>query len=367
MDTEMSNIIQLPPFPQSVANKRWPAEQAWEWHESRPWLVGCNFQPSTAVNQLEMWQAETFDETTIDRELGWLAGLGMNTMRVFLHDLPWAQDAQGFLSRIDIFLSLAARHGISPLLVFFDSCWHPFPRPGKQREPEPGVHNSFWVQSPGREILSAPRSFDALKEYVIGVVGHFREDSRVVGWDVWNEPDNESPWYLPRELGEAKPEIVFPLIARAFDWVRSARPTQPVTSGVWRFDAGGVCRGHPIARFMLEASDILSFHVYLPAGPTIDVVDHLQSFNRPLWCTEYLARTIGNTLADTLPLFHRHKIAAFNWGGVTGKTQTLFPWDSWRTPILTEPDLWFHDLLRPDGTPFCDQEATLFRTLTRAH
>ncbi len=361
---ETPNIMNLPPYHQSIANKRWPAEQAWEWHNARPWLAGCNFQPSTAVNQLEMWQAETFDEAALDQELGWLAGLGMNTMRVFLHDLLWMQDSQGFLSRIDRFLGIAAKHGISPLLVFFDSCWHPFPRLGKQREPEPGVHNSFWVQSPGREILARPGAFATLKEYVTGVVSHFRDDPRVLGWDVWNEPDNESPWYMPRELGDAKPEIVFPLIATAFDWVRSAQPTQPVTSGVWRFDAGGLCRDYPIARFMLEASDVLSFHIYLSAGTARDVVAHLLSYDRPLWCTEYLARTIGNTLEDNLPLFHRHKIAAFNWGGVTGKTQTLFPWNSWQEPILANPEIWFHDLLRSDGTPFRESEAILFRSLT---
>jgi len=67
----------------------WTAKQANDWYAQQPWLVGSNFIPSTAINELEMWQADTFDLPTIDRELGWAQTLGMNTMRVFLHNLLW--------------------------------------------------------------------------------------------------------------------------------------------------------------------------------------------------------------------------------------------------------------------------------------
>ena len=70
-----------------LASDRWTMEQAQAWYESHPWLAGANFVPSTAINQLEMWQAETFDPATIDRELGYAQSIGMNTMRVFLHDI----------------------------------------------------------------------------------------------------------------------------------------------------------------------------------------------------------------------------------------------------------------------------------------
>ena len=68
---------------------RWTAERAKAWYAGLPWQVGSNFIPSTSSNQLEMWQAETFDPATIERELAWAAGLGMKSMRVFLHDLLW--------------------------------------------------------------------------------------------------------------------------------------------------------------------------------------------------------------------------------------------------------------------------------------
>jgi len=50
---------------------RWTVERATDWERSMPWLVGCNYLPRTAVNQLEMWQRETCDPTTLNRELGW--------------------------------------------------------------------------------------------------------------------------------------------------------------------------------------------------------------------------------------------------------------------------------------------------------
>src|SRR4051812_20003816 len=105
----------------------WPVAKAEGWSREHPWLVGCNFAPSTAINQLEMWQADTFDLPTIDRELGWAEVLGFNSVRVFLHHLLWEQDPQGFLSRIDQFLAVADRHKIGVMFVLFDGVWDPFP------------------------------------------------------------------------------------------------------------------------------------------------------------------------------------------------------------------------------------------------
>src|SRR6266850_4463742 len=129
--------------------EKWSRQKANAWYHSQPWLVGSNYIPATAINELEMWQADTFDPSRIDKELAWAESLGMNTMRVFLHDLMWKQDPTGFKRRLNTFLNLCARHGIKPMLVLFDSCWDPNPALGKQRAPRPGVHNSGWMQSPG--------------------------------------------------------------------------------------------------------------------------------------------------------------------------------------------------------------------------
>src|ERR1035438_843836 len=172
------------------AQSRWSEEKANAWQQHHVWLVGCNFIPSTAINQLEMWQADSFDPVTIDREFGWAGGVGFTSVRVFFPNLLWQQVSKGFLKRMDQFLAIAHKHHIGVMFVLFDSCWDPDPKLGPQRAPKPFVHNSGWVQSPGREFTANPARLDELKSYVQGVVGHFRNDQRIDFWDVYNEPDN---------------------------------------------------------------------------------------------------------------------------------------------------------------------------------
>jgi len=210
---------------------RWTEQQATAWYQQQPWLVGSNFIPTDAINELEMWQADSFNPQEIDRELGWAESLGMNTMRVFLHDLLWQQDSDGFKKHIDQFLTIAAKHHIRPLFVLFDSCWDPNPKLGPQRPPIPGVHNSGWVQSPGAAALQDPSQQPRLKAYVTGVVGAFANDSRILGWDVWNEPDNTNG--DAQKDPKDKKEIVVSLLPQVFEWARSVEPSQPLTSGIW--------------------------------------------------------------------------------------------------------------------------------------
>src|SRR6266481_4560795 len=180
---------------------RWPEKQANDWYAHQPWLVGSNFIPSTAINELEMWQADTFDLPTIDRELGWAESIGMNTMRVFLHNLAWKQDHAGFLDRMEKFLQVADKHHVKIMFVLLDSVWDPEPKIGKQREPKPHVHNSGWLQAPGAEILKNPSTWSVeIEPYIKEVVGHFRNDRRVLIWDLMNEPDNEVGQYKTTEL-----------------------------------------------------------------------------------------------------------------------------------------------------------------------
>src|SRR4051812_16568522 len=83
----------------AAARDRWTVEKARAWGRDTPWLVGANYIPASAINQLEMWQADTFDAAQIDRELGWAESLGFNSVRVFLHHLLWEQDTEGLLKR----------------------------------------------------------------------------------------------------------------------------------------------------------------------------------------------------------------------------------------------------------------------------
>src|SRR5260370_21738310 len=94
---------------------RWSEAQANAWYAKQLWLVGSNYVPSDAINQLEMFQAETFNPELNDKELGWAESIGMNTMRVFLQDQLWSQDPESFTRRLDEFLRIAAKHHIRPL------------------------------------------------------------------------------------------------------------------------------------------------------------------------------------------------------------------------------------------------------------
>ncbi len=352
------------PAPRSSGEiTRWSPDRANRWYQAQGWLVGANYIPSNAINQLEMFQPGTYDPRRINTELGWAKSYGFNSVRVFLHDQLWAQDPRGFQSRLGQFVGIAASHGIRPLFVFFDSCWDPLPKIGPQRAPRPGVHNSGWVQSPGAERLGDPDYARVLHDYVTSVLTQFRNDNRVLGWDLWNEPDNPARVYAKVERKD-KLERVAELLPQVFRWARAVDPSQPLTSGVWRGGDQGEQGGRsPISDIQLSNADVITFHSYAePAGFESRIAE-LAPLGRPIICTEYMARPQGSTVESILPVAKRHNVGAFNWGLVAGKTQTYFPWDSWDHPYTSVPKVWFHDLLQPDGRPFRDSEAQTARTL----
>ena len=342
---------------------RWSEDKANTWYAQQPWLVGANFIPSNAINELEMFQAATFDPALNDKELGMAESIGMNTMRVFLQDQLWAQDPEGFKHRLDTFLSIAAKHHIRPLLVLFDSCWETDPHLGPQHPPIPGVHNSGWVQSPGKQHLLDPAYEPQLKAYVQGVVGAFANDDRILGWDIWNEPDNRGG--DREEDVAAKVKRVDELLPKAFAWARAMHPVQPLTSGVWVGDWSHLASESATTKIQLAESDIISFHNYDWPEVFEARIKSLLPLHRPIICTEYMARGNGSTFDTILPIAKRYNVAAINWGLVAGKTQTYLPWDSWQRPyVLTQPTIWFHEVFRQDDTPYRQREVDLIRELT---
>ncbi len=347
------------------ARSRWTEAQANAWYAKQPWLVGANYAPATAINQLEMWQAERWDPKRIDYELGLAQGIGMNTMRVFLHDQLWQQDAEGFKRRIGEFLTIAQRHGIKPLFVLFDSCWDPNPVLGLQHPPIPGVHNSGWVQGPGLPGLRDRSRYPGYKAYVQGVIRAFATDDRILGWDVWNEPDNGADQYKGQE---GKEPLVRAMLAQVFDWARDADPSQPLTSGVWLgSDWTPNGKSSPMEKLQLTQSDVISFHDYNWPETFEGRIRQLLPYGRPILCTEYMARGNGSTFDGSLPIAKRYNVAAMNWGFVDGKTQTRLPWDSWQKPyVMAEPTIWFHEVFRNDGTPYRAAETDLIRRLAAA-
>ncbi|HYP50530.1 MAG TPA: hypothetical protein VEQ34_06275 [Pyrinomonadaceae bacterium] len=349
----------------AFAAPKWSEQQANDWYKQQPYLVGANFVPASAINELEMWQADTFDPKRIDLELGWAESIGMNTMRVCLHDLAYEQDKEGFKKRLDQFLTISARHNIKPMIVFFDSVWDPNPQIGKQRAPRPGVHNSGWLQSPGAKALANPAEYPRLERYVKDIVGTFANDKRINSWDVWNEPDNKNGNDYAKQDPPNKVELVNKLLPQIFAWARAANPIQPITSGVWKGDYFTTGKLDATEQIQIEESDIITFHTYDPADRFETAVKFLQKYNRPIICTEYMARPRGSTFVAILPVGKKYNVGMINWGFVQGKSQTNYPWDSWEKPYVDyEPWLWFHDVFRTDGTPYLREEVDLIKRIT---
>ena len=330
----------------------WTKEQANEWYKQWGWLRGCDFIPSTAINQLEMWQAETFDPPTIDRELGWAENIGMNCMRVYLHHVAWETDKDGFKKRINNYLDIAGKHHISTIFVFFDDCWNPTYKEGKQPDHKPGVHNSGWLRDPGDLYYNGDSSKlePVLETYVKDILTTFKDDKRVVLWDLYNEPGGSNPYGMNGENS-------LPLLQKIFTWGRTVNPSQPLSAGIWTQQFPN------LNKYQLENSDVITYHTYEPLEEHLKLIDELKPYGRPLICTEYMARTRNSTFESIMPMLKAENIGAINWGLVAGKTNTIFAWDT-PLPDVTEPPVWFHDIFRADGTPYSQEEIDLIKKLT---
>ncbi|MFP3937964.1 MAG: cellulase family glycosylhydrolase [Phycisphaerae bacterium] len=340
--------------PQDKLGGRWSAETAWRWYRERPRPFGCNFTPSTAVNEIEMWQDETFDAETIERELSWAGGLGFNSVRVFLHFLVWRHDAEGLKQRMDWFLTQAQRAGISVMFVPFDDCWGQDIHLGRQEPPVAGVHNSRWVSSPGHALVADPSARPELLQYVSDIIEAFADDDRVLAWDLYNEPGNGKP-ADNRPAAEPLGEKSLSLLADAFDCARRVGASQPLTAGVWNYTE----KFRRLNEFQLSASDIVTFHHYSPPDETRRCIEQLRGRSRPIVCTEWMARTAGSRFQTHLPMFDELDVGCYCWGLVAGKTQTYYPWGS--KPGAPEPEVWFHEVLHGDGTPYDGEEAEAIR------
>ncbi len=363
-------FIQCQQTPSSVLDYRWSEQRAWDWKKENGWMVGTNFNPSTSINQLEFWQEDTYDPETIERELEWSAELGMNLHRVYLHNLLWDQDSLGFLKRIENYLDMSDSKDIKTLLVLLDDVWHPIPKLGKQPEPLPFIHNSGWVQAPGSAILGDSSRHKEVKNYIKGVMSHFANDNRVVGWDLYNEPDNFGPPdpRYPDRGPEVKEKHIYSLslLKKVFYWAREINPSQPLTVGQWKGDHknwGILDSLSPIDRFAVSQSDVISFHSYGDIDETRTKIEELEKYNRPLLCTEYLARGQENTFQKILPLFKEKQVSAINWGFVAGKTNTAFPWSSWKEKFDSLPKIWHHDIYLPDKTPYDQKEIDFLKEM----
>ncbi len=332
---------------QSSKAQPWSIEKANAWYSQHPWLTGSDYIPSNAINQLEMWQADSFDPVTIDKELGWAESIGFNTMRVFLHSLAWKQDPEGFKKRVDQFLSIASKHKIEPMFVFFDDCWNKMPNTGKQPDPKTGIHNSGWMQDPGQPASNDAANFPELEQYVKNVMTRFAHDKRILLWDLYNEPGNSG-----------KKDSTLPLLTKVFEWARAVNPDQPISVGLWDWSF------EKLNAFQAANSDIITYHNYDEPAQHLRVIQLLKAMGRPLICTEYMARVRNSRFSNILPLLKKEKVGAINWGFVSGKSNTIYAWD---TPLKdgSQPVEWFHDIFFSDGRAYRQDEVELIRKLNK--
>ncbi len=325
----------------------WSKNEAATWYKEQGWIVGCNFIPSTAINEIEMWQPDTFDPITINRELGWAHSIGMNTVRVFLHYIPWRSDSIGYTRRLEEFLTIGERNAIRTIFVFFDDCWNNDPHPGKQPDPRPGIHNSGWVQCPGKTMHDKRETWNDLKKYEQGILKRFKTDKRILMWDLFNEPGNSN--YGSSSMA---------LLKSSFAWAWEIRPLQPITAGIWY-------ENRELNQWQLDNSDVITFHSYDSAAEVESEIIELKQTGRPVICTEYMARTRGSKFQTHLPIFKKYLVGAINWGLVAGKTNTIYQWG---VPVAdgSEPKIWFHDIFRKDGEPFDREEVRFISEITGA-
>lgn len=360
----------------SISSGRWSAERANEWWAGQDWVCGFNFLPSSAVNFLEMWMAESFDRDTIKRELNWAADLGYNSVRTNLHFLVWKHERAGLMERFDWFLEVASKAGLSVMPVFFDDCGFGGFEPvyGPQPDPVHGVHNSRAVASPGRAAVMDRSQWPDYRMYVQEFLTAHRNDPRILLWDLYNEPGNLmifTPEALFAEYDHALTEHSRDLLLASFDWAREINPSQPLSVAAWRTPPAGLdgsAYENVIDQIALAHSDVISFHAYCDRPHAERVIDQLATHGRPMISTEWMARNIDSRIADQLELYHDRKVGCFNWGLVKGRTQTHLAWPQTLEKLhgdIVDESAWFHDILHPDGTPYDASETDLITMLTR--
>lgn len=353
-------------------NGKWTKERIWEWYNARPWIRGCNFMSSDCANRIDQWQEYGFEErfATAERELRLAAETGFNSIRIIPEFYVWEQEHDGFVERLERYISAAAENGISCMLVFGNDCCPPKSEAlsrlhlGEQNV-DWGYHGGRRVSQHGRfdeagySLFDDEAYADKFIEFVSETVERYKSDERVIIWDVFNEPGNSN-----------RDSMSLPLMKRMFEAIRAINPIQPLTAAVWRnkYAADEVSE---IEKFGLDNSDLISFHSYENYLKNVKEICELKKYGRPIINTEWLNRCGGNTVEELFPLFFLEKIGCYNWGFVAGKYQTYEPWNSVWDYYAENPDWykdfdftkWLHDLYRPSLNPYNPKEIKLIKEL----
>lgn len=353
---------------------RWTKEQAWDWYNARPWVMGVNYVPAITLHGIELFQEDTHEEVmqSVRREFTLMQDVGINSVRVFLPFNVWYHDREKFFERMDRFLAELDAHGVTMMPVIFNDCVG-FRKPDDVTPPRPGGWQHYDIGCHGGQkadnafsgetrrvawiLWDEPEWRPVLEEYERALIGRYRDDPRIYCWDLWNEPGNSN-----------RHDMSIPYLRRAFEIGRELDPIQPLTAAPWSYPADyGVnpdADVEPIQRVALDESDIVTFHNYECIERVRNVIAGIEREGRPMLNTEWLNRVLDNMVQDNLPLYHEKRIGSYSWGLVAGKSQHFLPWDNLWSNRSLPLQRWQHDLFDTYHTAYDPEELAIMRRLS---
>lgn len=351
-------------------NARWSEEKIWNWYNKRPWIRGCNFMSSDCANRIDQWQEYGFEQRfeTAKKELKLAAETGFNSIRIIPEFFVWEQEHDCFMKRFDRYIDEAYKNGISSMIVLGNDCMPPKEEALKrmhlgEQKIDLGYHGGRKVSQHGKfnehgySLFDEPEYEEKFLEYTKEIVTKYKNDERVIIWDVFNEPGNSN-----------RHSLSLPLLKKMLKLIREINPIQPLTVGIWT-QSTNLENLLEIEKFGLENSDIISYHNYNSYANNIEELKNLKQYGRPIINTEWLNRCGQNTVEEMFPLFFLEKVGCYNWGLVAGKYQTFEPWNAVWDNYKENPDnfkdfdftKWFHDLYRPSLNPYNPKEIELIK------
>jgi hypothetical protein len=338
---------------ESLVAARWDKERAHDYMESFGTVVAVNYVPAYCYNYIQIWY--DFKEDVIRRELGWAKNSGINSLRMFLPLFSFQEGGywQEVKARFRKLVDIAGEMGMS-VMITFQPNYMKVNQSAKPQAPyvefNPGRHKNHW-QYPNSDFSSFqiyPLALREMYAMLDDIMAEYTGDKRIIAWDLWNEAPYEERFTL---------EYIF-------HHAREINPSQPLTACWEAYDISDIVTFHNYTR----PEKIAAEYAYpgqggsYPLHASIEFIPELEralSFDRPVLCTECLARTFGNNFEAILPYFSKYNIGFYFWGLCAGSAQYHFPW-GWPEGS-PEPKNWFHCILYPDGEPYREAEIDLLR------
>ncbi len=350
--------------------RQWTKEEAWTWYNRQPWIRGWVGYPSNCVNRIALWQKHNHQAVTeqIEREFALAKETGFNAVRTVIQFEVWYHEHDSFMANLEDYFMLADKYGLKVLLTLGNDCCAPkefyVPPVFGEQPVDWGYHSGIshgphagGYTAPGYQLIDDPLYTEEYYRMVDEIAAKYAKDPRLQVWNIWNEIGNNR-----REM------MSVPHMERFFEIVRSHDPIQPLTAECYRYSADNRVTTPAEIRAM-ELSDVISFHCYLTFDRTVQLIEHLkETYDRPLFCTEWLHRIGNNRVEEIFPLFYLEKVACYCWGLVQGFSQTWEPHGCFMQQIA-DPNyhgslqlhLWQHDLYRFNGLPYIASEIALIQ------